>query len=253
MIDALNEYFVPVEYDATAAGAVPSDVPAMWAIKRAWDNSPWTRVSFGSEWVIDPTGEFVLSTGFHKHANLPMVETLESCWETALTRFARVRSHARGSAGEAAEIEKVKAEIVAELDLLRPCWVDFDVGTRETLKVVATEDPTTFHSRLAGVFTFPDPVVRRQSAEALGRWVTSYRTDFSEEHVLFLQRQMFNMLTDEDAEVRHAAAVAMYRFEDLEPPGLQGDELVAGATGLWTEADMLATNPAAATDRSEFH
>ena len=57
----MNEYFVPVEYDATETGTVPDDVPGMWVIKRAWDNSPWTRVSFGSEWVLDPTGTYIVT------------------------------------------------------------------------------------------------------------------------------------------------------------------------------------------------
>ncbi len=133
---------MPVEYDATAAGTVPDDIPGMRIVKYAWENSPWTRVSFGTEWVLDPTGEHILSVGFHKHGNLPMVETLEKEWEKALTRFARIRSHERGSQAEAEELAKVEAEIEADMPINRPCWTDLNVGTIETLRVVATDDPS---------------------------------------------------------------------------------------------------------------
>jgi hypothetical protein len=238
----LNEYFVPVEYDATESGTVPTDIPGMRFVRRAWENSPWTRVSFGSEWVLDPSGEHVLSTGFHKHANLPMVQTLETEFEKALTRFARIRSHARGSKGEAEELAKVRAEIEADMLVNRPCWSDLNVGTIETLRVVATDDPSTFRSRLSGVFTFPDPVVRRQAAEQLGVFMDKGgRSEFSSDHILFLQRQIVSMLSDESPEVRHAAAVAMYEFEDLPVPDLEREELVAQAASLWTAADEAVT------------
>jgi hypothetical protein len=254
IIAALNKYFVAVEYDSTETGTVPADIPGMWVIKRAWDNSPWTRVSFGSEWVLYPTGESILSTGFHKHTDLPMVQTLEDELEKALTRFARIRSHERGSSEEAAELAAVEAEIDSDLKLMRPCWVDFNLGTLETLRVVATEDPSTFGSRLAGVFTFPEPIVRRQAAEALGLCMaTGGRTEFSAEHVLFMQRQMVALLDDPEPDVREAAARAMFQFEGLAVPDQQGDELVASAAALWTEADEALTAAKTAAARAAAH
>lgn len=239
---------MPVEYDATQTGTVPEDVAGMWMIRKAWQSSPWTRVSFGTEWVLDPTGQHILSTGFHKHANLPMVETLETEFEKALTRFARIRSHERGSVAEKAELAKVDEEILADLPINRPCWMDLNVGTIETLRVVATDDPSTFRSRLSGVFTFPDPTVRRQAAEHLGTFMDKGgRSEFSPDHILFLQRQIVGLMSDEEPEVRHAAAIAMYEFEDLEAPDLQGDELVANAASLWTEADEAVTSAKNAT------
>jgi hypothetical protein len=248
VIAALNAYFVPVEYDATETGTVPTDIPGMRFVRSAWENSPWTRVSFGSEWVLDPTGEHVLSTGFHKHANLPMVATLEKEWEKALTRFARIRSHARGSQGEAQELAKVAAEIDADLPINRPCWTDLNFGTLETLRVVATDDPSTFRSRLSGVFTYPDPEVRRQAAEQLGVFMDQGgRTEFSPDHILYLQGTIVGLLGDEDSEVRHAAALAMYEFEDLPLPDLHGEELVAAAAALWTPADEAVTSAKSAS------
>lgn len=239
---------MPVEYDATAAGTVPDDIPGMRIVKYAWENSPWTRVSFGTEWVLDPTGEHILSVGFHKHGNLPMVETLEKEWEKALTRFARIRSHERGSQAEAEELAKVEAEIEADMPINRPCWTDLNVGTIETLRVVATDDPSTFRSRLSGVFTYPDPVVRRQAAEHLGVFMDKGgREEFSADHILYLQRTIVGLLSDKEPEVRHAAAMAMYEFEDLPAPDLQGDELVAAAAALWTPADEAVTSAKSAT------
>ena len=243
----MNKYFVPVEYDATVTGTVPDDIPGMWVIRRAWEHSPWTRVSFGSEWVLDPTGQYILSTGFHKHADLPMVETLETELEKSLERFARIRSHARGSAAEQAELTRVEAEVADDLKLFRPCWVDLNVGTLETLRVVATENPATFGSRLAGVFTFPDPVVRRQAAEALDVFMCSGKhAEFSEDHILFLERQMFQLLGDEDPAVRSAAARAMFAFEHLAVPELTDSDLVARAAELWTDEDEQLTAAKAA-------
>ena len=63
MIAALNDYFVCVEYDATEG--IPDDVPAMAALKRSYEAVPWTRVSFGAEWVMDPAGEFLLNSSPH--------------------------------------------------------------------------------------------------------------------------------------------------------------------------------------------
>ena len=244
---------MPVEYDATATGTVPHDVPGMRIVKYAWENSPWTRVSFGTEWVLDPTGTHILSTGFHKHADLPMVQTLETEFEKALTRFARIRSHERGSAAEAAELAAVEAEIEADLPINRPCWVDLNVGTIETLRVVATDDPSTFKSRLSGTFTYPDPVVRRQAAEALGIFMEKGgRSEFSADHILYLQRTIVDLLKDEDPEVRRAAAIAMYEFEELPVPDLQDDELVAKAASMWTEADEAVTSAKNATAATQY-
>jgi hypothetical protein len=239
---------VPVEYDATATGTVPDDIPGMRIVKYAWENSPWTRVSFGTEWVLDPTGEHILSTGFHKHANLPMVQTLEDEWEKALTRFARIRSHKRGSQAEAEELAKVRAEIEADLPINRPCWTNLNIGTIETLRVVATDEPSNFKSRLSGVFTYPDPHVRKMAAEHLGVFMDKGgRAEFSPDHILYLQSTVVGLLSDEDADVRHAAALAMYEFEDLTAPDLQGEELVAAAAALWTPADEAVTSAKKAT------
>jgi hypothetical protein len=252
VIAAMNEFFVAVEYDATETDTVPDDVPGMWAIRRAWETSPWTRVSFGSEWVLDPTGQYVLSTGFHKHADLPMVATLERELQKSLQRFARIRSHPRGSDAEQVELERVVAEIDSDMALLRPCWVDSSFGTLETLRVVATEDPATFESRLAGVFTYPDPVVRRQAAEALETFMRSGRdAEFSPDHLLFLERRMVALLDDEDTAVRLAAARAVFAFERLSTPAsADDDELVAGAARLWTPEDEQATAARAAAAAS---
>jgi len=245
---------VPVEYDATEANTVPTDIAGMRFVRKAWEESPWTRVSFGTEWVLDPTGEHILSTGFHKHVNLPMVQTLETEFEKALTRFARIRSHKRGSKAEAEELAKVRAEIEADMPINRPCWVDLNVGTIETLRVVATDEPSNFKSRLSGVFTFPDPVVRRQAAEHLGTFMDKGgRSEFSPDHILYLQSTIVGLLSDKEPDVRHAAALAMYEFEDQPVPDLQGEDLVAAAAALWTPADEAVTsakNSSASLDKA---
>lgn len=234
---------MPVEYDATETGTVPTDIPGMRYVLEAWNTSPWTRVSFGTEWVLDPTGEHILSTGFHKHANLPMVATLEKEWEKALTRFARIRSHERGSKAEAQELAKVEAEIEADMPINRPCWTDLNVGTIETLRVVATDEPSNFKSRLSGVFTYPDPHVRKMAAEHLGVFMArGGQAEFSPDHILYLQSTVVGLLSDEDEGVRNAAALAMYEFEDLPVPELQGEELVAAAATLWSAEDEALTS-----------
>ena len=241
VIEVLNRYFVPVEFDVTAAGSVPGDVPAMWALKRAWEGSPWTRVSFGSEWVMEPGGEFLLSTGFHKHTDLPVAKTFQESLETALERFARLRVHERGSAEERAEIEKIKAEIRRDMKEFRPCWEDFRIGTQETLAVLGRGDPAMFERKLSGVFTYPDASVRRMVSEALAAYVTSpHADDLSEEQSLFLEERVAGLLDDEVPEVREAAAAALFQFEGREVPEQRGEPLVTAARELWSDRRAVA-------------
>lgn len=239
---------MPVEYDATETGTIPMDIDGMRFVRKAWDTSPWTRVSFGTEWVLDPTGEHILSTGFHKHGNLPMIGTLEKEFEKALARYARIRSHERGSKAETEELAKVRVEIEADMPINRPCWTDLNVGTIETLRVVATDEPSNFKSRLSGVFTYPDPHVRQMAAEHLGVFMDKGgRAEFSPDHILYLQSTIVGLLSDEVPEVRHAAALAMYEFEDLPVPSLQGEELVAAAATMWSGEDEALTSAKKAT------
>lgn len=241
VIEVLNRYFVPVEFDVTAAGGVPGDVPAMWALKRAWEGSPWTRVSFGSEWVLEPGGEFLLSTGFHKHTDLPMAKTFQDSLETALKRFARLRVHERGSAEEQAEVEKIKAEIRRDMKEFRPCWEDFRVGTQETLAVLGRDDPAMFERKLSGVFTYPETRVRRMVSEALGAYVTSPHADqLTDEQSLFLEERVAALLDDEELEVREAAAAALFQFRGREVPDERGEPLVTAARALWSDRQAAA-------------
>jgi len=241
VIDVLNRYFVPVEYDVTAANCVPGDIPAMSYLKRAWEGSPWTRVSFGSEWVLEPGGQFLLSTGFHKHTDLPVAKTFQDSLETALKRFARLRAHPRGSPEERAEVAQIESEIQRDMKELRPCWLDFRIGTQETLAALGHGEPRLFEQKLSGVFTYPDPKVRRQVAEALGAFIASEFADtLTEDQAFFLEQRVAQLLTDEDADVRQAAALAMYQFEGRPAPEEQGDPLVEAALGLWAQRETAA-------------
>ena len=236
VIEVLNKYFVPVEYDVTAAGFVPGDVPAMSHLKGAWENSPWTRVSFGSEWVLEPGGEFLLSTGFHKHTNLPVAKTFQDSLETALKRFARLRAHERGSAEEQEEIAKIQGEIDRDMKEFRPCWLDYRIGTQETLSALGRGEPRMFEKKLSGVFTYPDPKVRTQVAEALGAFIVSeHSSELTDEQVLFLEEQVSNLLDDESDVVRKAAALALHQFEGQEAPAAEGEDLVQAARALWAD------------------
>jgi hypothetical protein len=238
VIDVLNERFISVEVDLTKG--VPKGVPALDILQRGWDTSPWSRVSFGSEWVMDPSGEFMLTAAPHKHGTTEIgdiAKLFEQRLEDGMERFERIRRHPAGSAEREAEEARVRAELDAFLE--DQCWLDADDHTSCTLKVFLKGDvhAGNFEKKLSGMFVYPDPEIRRKVSWVLGRYAeregdgefqSSGKADLVGDKVA-------GLLEDERAEVRQAAAVALYQFDLKAVPELEGDELVASARRLWEE------------------
>ncbi len=237
VIEILNQYFVPYELDAT--GGIPEGVPALAALRKSYGQIPWTRVSFGSEFVIDPEGEYILSLGFSKHRHAVQrrggfAALFQQALEESLERLARIRAHERGSPGEREELLRLSRVLDHDLKERRPCALDVDLFTECTLKVLWGGDSELFERKLSGVFRYPDPVVRRQLAGTLGRYADHRGNEFqSSEDGFFLAERVARLLTDPDASVRLAAAVASYQFAGHPAPAAMGEDLVSSARDLW--------------------
>lgn len=238
VVEVLNRYFVPFELDATQG--IPEGVKGLAGLRRSWSSIPWTRVSFGSEYILDPEGNYVLSSGFSKHGHAmtkrrQFAPLFQKSLEESLDRFARIRAHQRGSAEEQQEIRRLSRQIVMDLHVRRPCFWDTDLFTDCTLKALWGGNAESFEKRLSGVFRYPDPVVRRQLAVTLGRYAERSGIEFrSSDNGFFLGERVAGLLADSDASVRHAAAVALYQFESQSLPA-EGSSLVASARKLWNQ------------------
>jgi hypothetical protein len=230
----LNERFVCIEYDATEKGALPAErYPGLAHIRRLWDIDPWTRQGFGGQWVIDPEGRYMLATGPSRPYKMGNQGALfQQSVELALARFARIRSCARDSAEESEEIRKLQGEIDREV---REKHRGFDPMLR-TRGMLDRKNPSG--RRFDGVLKSPDPVVRRQIADLLGRFAEAEgREPFLPGGKWeFFSRSIAGYLDDEIPEVRAAAAGALLRFVGDEIPTLEGDELVSTARQRWGRA-----------------
>ena len=177
MIEVLNEYFVPVEFNVAEWGGVPDDIPAMSVHYNAWNTIPYTRVAFSGEWVLSPDGQYLIANASCKHQAVRSADAMFSksfgrMIEVALKRHARIRSHEPGSPEQLAEIERVKAEVDADLREIRPCWLGSDAMGEHLMKTLANQgdDSEGFEKKYAIVLAWPDPVVRRRGAEMIGAY-----------------------------------------------------------------------------------
>ena len=239
VIEVLNHYFVPFEFDATHG--IPDGVEALALLRKSWNEIPWTRVSFGSEYVLDPEGNYVLSSGFSKHHHAirkgrEFAPLFQRALEESLERFARIRAHERGSAAEQQELRGLSQQIRRDVQARRPCSRDVDLFTDCTLRALWGGDAERFEKRLSGVFRYPDPAVRSQLAATLGRYADRSGIEFrSSEDGLFIGERVARLLADSDVSVRHAAAVAIYQFVGHSVPAAEDSNFVADARNLWSQ------------------
>ena len=210
---------------------------------RSWDENPWTRVSFGTEFVLDPTGEILLTAGPHKHVATKkkiLSGLFEKCLEDSLDRFARIRKHERGSDAEQAEIDLVKAEVQQELVDTRPCLWDPDASTDCTFKMLWQGEVARFEKKLSGIFAYPDPAIRREIAGAIGRYAERHRDEFDDSKREYLAGKLTSLLKDENKEVRSSAALALFRFADKPVPEGDEDQVIEAAGALFATASSSA-------------
>jgi len=209
--------------------------PGLFRIADAWDTSPWTRVSFGLQWVVEPEGQYPLTIAIKNPAKF-----FGASLEKALEDFIEIRTHERGSPGEAAAIRRVQAE----LDQLADARMGNDPveRTREILNAAKGN----LRERFPGVLEFPDPVVRRRAAELLGEYAEQERDpgfrpggewDFFGDAVA-------RRLDDEDPEVRAAAAAAVFRFFGQAVPGQAPEQLIETARGMYAGGRAASAAPA---------
>ena len=204
-------------------GPFPAEkYPGLRMIQEGWDTNPWTRVSFGQQWVLDPEGRYPLSFFYWG---------LDKIVEVALQRMIKIRSHPRGSAAEAEAIREVVAEIEEERKVMG------NSPAQRTRSIFTIADGN-LPERFPGVFEFEEVWVRRRAAELLGE----YAAEADDEGFRpggqwdFFGRAVYERLDDEEPEVRVAAAVAMHRFFGQEPDTLEEQALVDAAGALWTDA-----------------
>ena len=225
-----------IEYDATTLGAMPNEkYPGLDHIRDFWDICPWTRVSFGAQWVIEPQGQYMLSTGAKRHFRQGEAEVFEAALEEALKRFVAVRKQERGSPQEAKVVDKLKKQVAWEWENKHPYFVDPYYFTKEIFLAKVGLD-----TRFPGILKYPDPVVRRQVADLLGEYALEEEDPgFAPggDYFSFFGTGVAAYLDDESAEVRRAAAVALYRFRGEEAPEIEDDaELIAASRTAWNEA-----------------
>jgi len=219
---------------------VPDDVPAMSVLNKTWDESPYCRVAFRSEWVLSPDGKYMLGVTPCNHdatkdENTDFGSSFERLIEGSLTRFARIRAHPRGSAEERAEAQRVDAEVLAELKEVKPCWLDKDLMTEHYIRTVLAqgEGQEAFERRYCQLFGFDEPEVRRLAIENISIYAEQRAPFKFAERLPYLSDQVALMLEDPDPTVRRAAAVALYHFRKESVPATDESALVAGAGELW--------------------
>ena len=230
----LEEHFVCFELDATAHGIPASErYPALAPIRTLWDANPWTRMGFGIQYVFEPEGRFMLSAGAkrpYREAN--EASTFVAALEESLRNFERIRSHRRGSAAEAAEIERVRTEV--------------DVALRDHVKTPYMRTQEIFQTanyveqRFPAAIDHADPQVRQQVIELIGEYAEKEGDPGfcpGGRWEVFAER-VAGRLDDEDEAVRAAAARAVLRFGGAPVPDASPDpttdELVAAARALWS-------------------
>lgn len=211
--------------------------PGLRYMAEGWDSSPWTRVSFGLQWVVEPGGRYPLTISI-KHPKKYFGSSLEQ----ALRRFIRIRGHERGSSAEGEAIAAVQADLRAEHEARR------GNDPVERTAEILNDAKGDLSQRFPGVFDFPDPQVRRRAAELLGEYAQREGGEgfLPGRRWSFFGEALARRLEDESPEVRRAAASALHRIGGLEPVG-SDDELVTRAGRLWAEA---ATEAGAAAEDS---
>lgn len=207
--------------------------PGLAHIRDFWDRCPWTRVSFGAQWVIEPEGQYMLTTGAPRHFRKGEAKVFQMALEEALKRFIRIRSAERGSEEEARIVAQVEERIDQEWKTRHPYFVDPDLFTKEIF-----DADVRVESRFPGVLKIDEPSVRRQAAEMLGRYAAKYSPEFRPGgKYFFFGDGVAKLLDDPDASVRRAAAGALYQFEGKPVPPIDDlDELVSGARKMWQQS-----------------
>lgn len=253
--DAIRERFVLVEYDATTNGPVPADkYPGLRLIREFQDICPWTRVAFGLQFVIEPGGQYMLSPGIGRRwgakESSRVRPTAESDWDTRMkvfmsllreaeANYALVRRHEPGSPEEAKAIQLLSRKIEKQWAKRSPRFVDADLFTDEMFRL-----SVGLYKRYPGALVQPEPQVRRQAAELLGRYAVrsgDVRFRPKDEHYEAFSVPVAHLLDDEVEEVRHAAAVALYRFLGVTLPDTEDTAaLVDAVRALWDEAVAAA-------------
>ena len=246
-MDLLNNYFVCIEIDTTEG--LPEGYPGLWLLYSWWEQ-PWSRVSFGSESIVDPTGQILLDAPPHKHeaANIVgengdtfelqtrhVAKLMEDGFKDAIKRYARIRQHEEGSAERQAEIDKVIAEVREDCELNRPCMLDPDAGVDCTLSTLYRGNPLRFEHKVSGALTYHDPVIRERAATALGRYAQRNGEEFyGSKDAVFLGAKVAEMMDDAEESVRRAAAIAVFKFKG-QPVPEEGEDVVALAKALIKE------------------
>ena len=246
--EAINHYFVPVEIDTGVEG-VPEDAGGLRVHRWSYDHVPWTRVSFGLEAVLDPTGEILLGAPVHNHEANPKCRystindskghdvtaigrLFEKVIEDSLMRLARIRSHERGSPAEAEEIRKVTAEVDNDAGMPNHCMLDLHAATACTLNVLG-QNVARYEARLSSVLESPEPKVLRQAAFALGHYAANSDEFRASEVATFVSDQLAQLLDEPDVAVRRSAATALFQIAGEPVPPLEDAELVSSAQVLW--------------------
>lgn len=243
--EILNEHFVCVELNSTIAGGVPDDIPALKVLKDYWDQVMYARVAFAGEWVLDSRGEVLLGNSGCKHRagerqGLELAEVFQRALEVGLKRQERLNRAEHGTPAYDKVVEGIEALMQKDLREYGLCWIDPDVMTDHYFKTVVNQGKTpeaeariAFEKRYVQMFIWEDSAdVRRKAVEAWGRYAQQTEARIDEE-VVYLADQAALLLEDEDAEVRRAAAEALYHMRQLDVPELAEDELIAAAGEMW--------------------
>ena len=239
---------MPVEIDTGVAG-LPQEAAGFRLHQWYYDETPWSRVSFGMEAVLDPTGEILLGVPPHKHEansearyskpndssghdNTAIGRLFEKMIEVSLMRLARIRSHERGSPAEAEEIRKVTAEVDNDAGMPNHCMLDLHAATACTLNALG-QNVASYEAKLSSVLESPEPKVLRQAAFALGHYAANSDEFRASEVATFVSDQLAQLLEGTDFEVKRCAATALFQIVGEPVPTLEDTELVSSARELW--------------------
>lgn len=230
--DVLNQHFVCIEFDPTGIGVPVDEYPGLWRIGASWEHNPWTRVSFGAVWVIEPEGQFMLSPvtdDVHNACSKSRLVDLANHLEGALAKLAEIRSHPRGSEAEAEAIRQVAEQASEQWRMKSDAYLD----ARTKQIFVAAQDQ---NRRYPGVFKNPDPWVRLRAIELVSRYsrIEGDRGFLPGGEWSTFGENIAFCLDDADADVRTAAASALFEFAGMPVPSAEGDELVAAARDSWS-------------------
>lgn len=245
VVDVLNKYFVCIEYDATTNGAMPAEkYPGLAHIREFWDVNPWTRVTFGCQFMISSDGQYMLSAGPQRHFRQGEAKVFQGSLEEALARHRRVNQFEPGTPERAAEIAKVKQEVDADWNERHWYFTNPDRWTNDIFTSKAR-----IEERFPKVLEQPEKFVRRRVCELLGRYAERTKTDgfLPDGEWHFFGDAVAARLDDPEPEVRHAAAVTLHQFVYKKAPLIESDdELVAAARELWDVTVKARGGPAEA-------